>query len=74
MFFWIEFGLLALAVVVAFVFPELGSSWFKRAEKLLRRLAQHRGLAVITQAVTALAARAALLPILPIAEPSAREN
>ncbi len=69
MFFWIEFGLSALAVALAYASPELGASWFHRAEQLLNRLARRRGLAVVVVGMTALATRAALLPILPIPQP-----
>jgi len=69
MFFWIELGLSALAVVLAYACPELGASWFQRAEQLLNRLAQKRGLSVLVVGLTALAARAALLPILPVPQP-----
>ena len=74
MFFWIEFGLAALTVVIAFSFPNLGSGWFKGAERLLSRLGQHRGWAVVTAGVTALVARAALLPILPIPQPGVHDE
>jgi hypothetical protein len=66
MFFWIEFGLAVLAIGLAYAVPNLGSRWFERAEQLFSRFAQRRALAVITVGLAALAARAALLPILPI--------
>ena len=70
MFFSIEFGLIALAVALAYASPDLGASWFERAEQLLKRLAQRQGLAVVMTGLAALALRAALLPILPIPEPA----
>jgi len=70
MYFWIEFGLSALAIALAYTCPELGASWFRHAEQLLKRLAQRRGLAVIITGLAALAVRAALLPVLPIPTPA----
>ncbi|MGO9303866.1 MAG: hypothetical protein ACLP3R_09215 [Candidatus Korobacteraceae bacterium] len=70
MFFWIEFGLAALAIALAFACPELGASWFQRAEQLLKRLARRQGLAVLISGLAALAVRAALLPVLPIPTPA----
>jgi hypothetical protein len=74
MFFWIEFGLAALTVAMAFRFPDMGSGWFKRVEGLLSRLAQRRGLAVVTVGIAAVVARAALLPILPIPQPGVHDE
>lgn len=70
MFFWTEFGLSALALVLAYACPELGATWFQRAEQLFNRLAQKRRLSVLVVGLAALAARAALLPILPIPVPA----
>jgi len=70
MYFWIEFGLSALSVALAYAWPELGASWFQRAEQLLDRLAQKRRLSVLVVGLTALAVRAALLPVLPIPVPA----
>jgi hypothetical protein len=69
MFFWIEFSLSALAITLAYACPELGASWFQRAEQLLNHLAQKRGLSVLVVGLTALAVRAALLPILHVPYP-----
>jgi len=74
MFFWFEFGLAALSIAVACTFPNLGSSWFARAEQLFNRLAQRRRLSVAVVGLTALAARAALLPILPIPQPGGHDD
>src|SRR5207244_7965573 len=65
----IEFLLVVLALVLALVAPNLGASWFERAERALSRLARRRGLAVLSVGSLALVLRAALLPILPIPEP-----
>ncbi|MGA2072989.1 MAG: hypothetical protein ABSH52_05740 [Terriglobia bacterium] len=74
MFFWIEFGLSALSIALAYACPELGASWFQRAEQMLKRLAQRQGLAVLMTGLAALALRAALLPILPIPQPGVHDE
>ncbi len=70
MFFWIEVGLSALSIALAFACPEWGASLFQHAEQLLKRLAQRQGLAVLVTGLAALAVRAALLPVLPIPTPA----
>src|SRR5438094_7787277 len=70
----IEFLLVVLALVLALVAPNLGASWFERAEKALSRLARRRGLAVLSVGLLALVLRAALLPILPIPEPAVHDE
>jgi hypothetical protein len=65
----IETALTLLAIVIAFVYPALGRRQFERVEAVFSRLAQRRTLAVIAVGVTALALRAAVLPIEPIPEP-----
>jgi len=74
MFFWIEFGLSAVAIALAYACPELGARWFQRAEQLLKRLAQRQGLAVLMTGLAALAVRGALLPVLPIPEPAGNDE
>jgi hypothetical protein len=69
MLLFIEFLLVLLAVVLAFVAPGLGATCFERAERALIRFARKRGLAVLSVGLLALTLRAALLPILPIPEP-----
>jgi len=69
MYFWIESGLAVLSVGIACTFPEVGARWFARAERLLDVLSRRRGLAVLVVGLAALAARAALLPVLPIPQP-----
>ena len=68
-FLAIEAGLTVLVLVLAFAVPNLGSRWFEAIERSFGKLAQRRGLSVIVVGLTALALRAALLPILPIPEP-----
>jgi hypothetical protein len=65
----IESGLMLIALLLAFVAPGLGSSLFVPLERRLAWLARRRGLAVLTVGATALALRAAVLPILPIPYP-----
>jgi hypothetical protein len=70
MLLWIEFGLVLAAVALAFAFPCLGSRWFEASERALGRLAERPRLAVVVVGLTALAARAALLPVLPVPVPA----
>jgi hypothetical protein len=65
----IECGLVLVAMVVALTFPSAGSHRFQRLERGFDWLAHKRGLAVALVGLLALAARLALLPILPIPEP-----
>jgi hypothetical protein len=65
----IECGLVVVAVIAALFFPNAGSHYFERLEAAFDRLAQRRGLAVVLVGLVTLAARLALLPILPIPEP-----
>ena len=69
MFLAIEFGLVVLAIGAAFLVPKLGAKWFEALERSFGKLAQRRGLSVLVVGLTALALRAALLPILPIPVP-----
>jgi len=69
-FLLIEFCLTAIAVAVAFVFPNLGASWFESVERLFARLARRRGLSVLVVGLAALVVRVALLPIEPVPEPA----
>jgi hypothetical protein len=70
----IESGLMLVAVLLAFTCPELGSHWFARSERALAKLARRRGIAVLVAGLTALALRAALLPILPIPTPGVHDE
>jgi hypothetical protein len=74
MIFWIELGMVLVALRLAFAFPCLGSSWFEAGERALGRLAERPRLAVVAVGLTALAARAALLPILPVPEPAVHDE
>jgi hypothetical protein len=54
--------------------PNLGGRWFLKGERLLNRLAQRRGLAVLAVGLIALALRVALLPVEPIPEPGIHDE
>jgi hypothetical protein len=70
----IEFGLTLIAVVLVFLFPKLGDTFFRKIETALGNLARRRGLAVLTVGLLALGARAALLPILPVPVPGIHDE
>ena len=70
----IESCLTVLALVAAFAFPTAGSGWFEAWERVFAKLAQRRRLAVVVVGVAALAARAGLLPILPIPSPAVHDE
>ena len=66
---WIELGLVLISLMVAFYAPRLGSKWFDHAETSFKRLARSKQLSVLVVGLAALAARAAVLPILPVPQP-----
>src|SRR5689334_8503500 len=65
----IEWVLILLAVLIAIVYPSLGSHWFETIERHLSRLGRRPLLSVTLVGLSALALRAALLPLMPIPEP-----
>lgn len=65
----IELGLSILVLILAFVYPNLGTRWFGVAEQKLGALARRRRLAVVLVGFLALAARVVVLPILPVPQP-----
>lgn len=65
----IETALLGVAILIAWVYPSLGSRWFEGMELKFSALARRRSLAVILVGATALALRLAVLPVEPIPEP-----
>jgi hypothetical protein len=73
-FLGIEGGLVLLAVALAFTIPKLGSRWFEALERGFGKLAERRALSVVVVGLTALALRAALLPILPIPVPGVSDE
>jgi hypothetical protein len=72
--FLIESCLTVAALVIALAFPKVGWRWFEACERAFLKLAQKRRLAVLVVGLTALAARAALLPILPIPQPAVHDE
>ena len=65
----IEALALVAVVRIAFLAPRAGARWFGAAERAFGRLARRRRLAVAVTGLAALAARAALLPVLPMRQP-----
>ncbi|HEV2383052.1 MAG TPA: hypothetical protein VG206_25070 [Terriglobia bacterium] len=61
--------LASLALLVGFVYPQLGAGWFRKVERGLGALARRRTTSVLVCGVAALAIRAALLPLLPVPHP-----
>ncbi len=61
--------LTALALLVAFTYPRLGSEWFAKAERVLGAVARKRKTSVLLCGLLALTVRAAILPVLPIPIP-----
>ncbi|HVA00309.1 MAG TPA: hypothetical protein VMV34_01515 [Terriglobia bacterium] len=74
MFLALEAGLVVLALALAFLVPNLGSCWFAAWERRFGKLAERRALSVLVVGLTALALRAALLPILPIPHPGVSDE
>jgi hypothetical protein len=64
-----ELGLTLLALMLAVCWPRLGAEWFRGTERRFASLARRRGLAVLVVGVVAIAARLAVLPILPVPQP-----
>ncbi|HEV2492770.1 MAG TPA: hypothetical protein VG204_06815 [Terriglobia bacterium] len=65
----LELLLVTLVLLATFYCPQLGSNWFRRIEQKLGTLARRRKTAVLVVGLLALAARAAVLPVLPIPKP-----
>jgi hypothetical protein len=61
--------LVSLALLVAIVRPQLGATWFARAERTLAAVARRRTLSILLCGFSALAMRLTLLPWLPIPHP-----
>jgi len=74
MFLRIEFGLVLIVLLLAFLRPQLGSDWFGRIERSFGRLARSQRLSVLLVGLAALGARAAVLPILPITDPTVHDE
>ena len=61
--------LVALALLIGLVYPELGASWFRAAERALGRIARRPTLSILICGAAALLLRAAVLPWLPFPAP-----
>ncbi len=57
-------------MVISHLWPTLGSKWFLAVEQRFGRLARRRALSVVAVGLLALAARAALLPVVPVPVPT----
>jgi hypothetical protein len=66
---WVELGLVLTALVMALCCPTLGSNWFAKIERMFGSLAKRQGLCVLVVGIAAIAARAAVFPILPAPQP-----
>src|SRR6266568_300160 len=66
----LEFLALLILAKLAFSTPQWGKRWFGPVERAFGNLARRRRLAVVFTGIAAIAARAALLPVLPIREPT----
>jgi len=69
-----EAKIMVAAVLVALIAPSLFTKLFRRTEMAFRILARRRALAVLFVALASLAARAALLPWLPIPVPGVHDE
>jgi hypothetical protein len=70
----IEICLSAIAVALACTVPTLGTAFFKKIEACFGGLARRRGLAIVTVGFAALAARLAVLPVLPVPAPAIHDE
>jgi hypothetical protein len=69
MIFFLEYCLVAILTLGAYLLRSFPSGWFKAAEQRLGRLARRRALSVVVVGVLALGIRAALLPNVPVPQP-----
>src|SRR3989441_10806194 len=70
----IEICLAAIAVALAYIAPNLGARSFERVKHQFLQLARRPNLVVVTVGLAALAARLAVLPVLPIPQPAAHDE
>ncbi len=69
-----ECGLVLACLLLAFLLPKVGASFFSPIERSLANLARRRHLSVLVVGATALALRTAVLPILPIPYPGVHDE
>jgi len=74
MFFFLEYILVAVLIVAAYLLPGFPSGWFQAAEHYLGRLARRRALTVLVVGLLALTIRAALLPNVPVPQPGFHDD
>src|SRR5258706_11473571 len=70
----IEIFLSIAAILWAFTFPHVGSSWFGRIEAGFSRFARRRALSVAAVGVLAVAARVSVLPFFPVTNPGIHDE
>ena len=70
----IEICLSVAAILWAFAFPHFGSRWFEHVESSFSRIAQRRALSVAAVGILAVAARLAVLLILPVPDPAIHDE
>src|SRR5437763_7790134 len=69
-----EILLASLAFLIALLRPQLGSAWFQRIERFFGAIARRRKTSVLICGLAALLLRFALLPLLPIPQPSLNDE
>src|SRR5688572_30899612 len=74
MLFGIEAGLSLALLLVALRFPALGAATFARVERAFEQIASRPHLTVAVVGILALAARVAVLPIIPVPEPRVNDE
>jgi hypothetical protein len=74
MIFAVEIGLIAFALGLSYIAPELGSTWFARCEQGLSRIAGKRLLAIAIAGILPLFLRAVLLPWVPEPSPAMHDE
>src|SRR6266403_2532689 len=74
MLMWIELGLVVVSLLMAIPCSKFNPGWIVAAETIFRRIAQQRNLSVLLVGLLALLARAAVLPVLPVPEPSINDE
>src|SRR5947208_15696709 len=70
----IEICLSAIAIALACTVPTLGAAVFKNIETGFAHLARRRRLAILSVGLAALAARLAVLPVLPVPVPAIHDE
>ncbi len=70
----IEICLTGLAIALAYIAPNAGADGFEKIQKPFLSLARRRWLAVLVVGLTALGARLAVLPVLPIPQPGIHDE